>query len=147
MQMQFSVDLLLIWRCLGALLWGIGLACFLQFHRMGAFLAKERTWLTVIVGVGVDLLLAIGAAWWEVWLIVAFSSLGIVWRSLHNEESDTPNVKAYKTLWAMEAALDAVGDVITELQKALETSDGLAHVSKVASRSLTLARYGEAGKK
>lgn len=153
MEMQFSVDLLLIGRCLGALLWGIGLALFLQFHRMGKFLADERTWLTVIVGVGVDMLLGIGGTWWELWLVIAFSSLGIIWRSLRNEERETPNVKAYKTLWAMEAALDAVGDVITELQKALETSDGLAHVSKalsrahVASRSLTLARYGEAGKK
>lgn len=156
MQMQFGVDLLLIGRCLMALFWGIGLACFLQFHRMGKFLAEERTWLTVTVGVGVDLLLGIGATWWEIWLIVAFSSLGIVWRSLRNEAHETPSVKAYKTLWAIEAALDAVGDVITELEKALElrtTTEALVHVSRAlakahfASRNLTLARYGETGKK
>lgn len=155
MEMQFSVDLLLIGRCLGALLWGIGLALFLQFHRMGKFLADERTWLTVIVGVGVDMLLGIGGTWWELWLVIAFSSIGIIWRSLRNEERETPNVKAYKTLWAMEAALDAVGDVITELTKGLEvgTPEALAHVSRalskahVASRNLTLARYGETGKK
>ena len=155
MQMQLAVDLLLIGRCFGALFWGICLACFLQFHRMGTFLAEERTWLTVVVGVGVDLLLGIGATWWEIWLIVAFSSLGIIWRSLRNEAHETPSVKAYKTLWAMEAALDAMGDVITELTKALEvgTPEALAHVSRalakahIASRNLTLARYGETGKK
>jgi len=59
---QITLDFGLITRCLGALCWGILLAVFLQFSRMGRFLAVERTWITVVVGVGVDLLIGIGAA-------------------------------------------------------------------------------------
>ena len=41
LEMQLSIDLLLIGRCLGALCWGILWAVFLQCNRMGKFLAVE----------------------------------------------------------------------------------------------------------
>lgn len=150
-EMQLSIDFILIGRCLGAVLWGIGLACFLQFSRLGRFLASERTWVSVVIGVGGDLLLVIGAQWWETWLIVAFSSLGIIVRSLVNEHRETePALNRYRTKWQMEDTIDAHGDVIGLLEQVLEkpndeshalVSKALAQVHK-AQRLMTEARYG-----
>lgn len=76
-----------------ALIWGISWALFLQFVPLGRFLARRRTWLTVVVGVGVDLLLALLlvplVAWLAVVAIVALSAVGIVGRSLWNEHRET----------------------------------------------------------
>ncbi len=72
-----------------ALVWGCIWALTLQFTPIGKFLAVKRTWLTVVVGVGVDLLIALIAVpsrvWRRVALIIAASALGIVARSLINE--------------------------------------------------------------
>jgi len=43
-----------------ALVWGGIWAAFLQWTRPGWFLANKRTWLTVVVGVGVDLGIILG---------------------------------------------------------------------------------------
>jgi hypothetical protein len=140
---QIPVDLVLIARCFGALLWGILLAVFLQYNKFGRFLAVERTWLTVVAGVGVDLLIGIGAAWWGLWLIVVFSSLGIIARSLLNEHQETePALNRYKTKWQMEKALDATDDAtrVQHISRALTA----AHQ---ASREITAARYGTPEKK
>jgi len=154
---QITVDFALIARCSAALLWGILLACFLQYHSLGQFLARERTWLTVVIGVGVDLLIGIGAAWWHIWLIIAVSSLGIIVRSLSNEHADPePALNRYKVKWALEQALDGCGSIITVLEKALSTdgdarrvrliSEALSAAHK-ASREITFARYGEPERK
>jgi hypothetical protein len=150
---QIAVDLGLILRCLGALLWGIGWAVVLQFTRLGQFLVKERTWITVVVGVGVDLLLGLGAAWWHIWLIVVFSSLGIIARSLINEHNGfSPDLNSYKHKWALEDSIDALGVIITVLEKALE-SESLSEVSRAlgvvhkTQRTLEVARYGQPEKK
>lgn len=151
-EMQFSVDFLLISRCLGGVLWGGLVAAFLQFTRMGKFIASERTWIAVIIGVGGDLVLGIGADWWVIWMVVAFSSLGVIVRSLVNEHDSEPALNRYKTKWAMEKAIDCCGNVIGALDKALaadgeakrvrwiSTALGAAHQ---ASREVTFARYGE----
>ncbi|MBN2005013.1 MAG: hypothetical protein JXA21_16760 [Anaerolineae bacterium] len=154
---QISVDLMLIGRCFTALCWGILLAVFLQFSRMGRFLAAERTWLSVVAGVGIDLLIGIGATWWQMWLIVVFSSLGIIARSLLNEHSETePALNRYKTKWQMEDTIDRCGDVIGALEKALAATDDGARVQHIsqaltaahqASREITAARYGMPEKK
>jgi len=151
-EMQIVVDFVLIGRCLLALLWGIGLACWLQFSRMGRFIATERTWIAVVIGVGVDLLLIIGATWWALWLVVAFSSLGIIVRSLLNEHRETePALNRYRTKWQMDDTLDCHGDVIGLLTAALEETglgESHARVSKAlasihkAQRLMTEARYG-----
>lgn len=153
MELQFSVDLSLIARCLGALLWGILWAVCIQYNRMGRFLAAERTWITVVIGVGVDLLLGIGAAWWVIWLIVVFSSVGIITRSLSNEHAQEaePALNRYKTKWGMEDAIDAAGDAIGLLERALQDetlagtharcSEALARIHRT-QRLMTAARYG-----
>jgi len=157
MGIQIDIDLILFCRCFAALIWGILLAVYLQFNRLGVFLAKERTWLAVVVGVGVDLLLGINATWWAIWLIVAFSSIGIVVRSIVNEHQEgEPALNRYKTKWAMEEGIDACGDTITALQKALEETSGAEQVRQIslalaaahrANRNITSARYGEIEKK
>ncbi len=153
MSTQITLDFVLIARCLGALVWGIGLACFLQYQRLGQFLAHERAWLSVIIGVGGDLLLGIGAAWWQLWLIVACSSLGVIARSLNNEQAaPEPALNKYKTKWAMEETIDACGSIITALEHALSAPDDAGRVRCIstalsaahqASRHITFARYGE----
>ncbi len=84
-----------------ALIWGGVWAAFLQFVPLGRFLAQKRTWITVVVGVGGDLLIASLVVPWDVWkwfaLIVACSSLGIIARSLFNEWDEWKGILyAYK---------------------------------------------------
>lgn len=75
-----------------ALLWGALWALFLQLHPWGRWLAHRRTWLTVVIGVGVDLaLLAVLldlAAWLTTAAIIAASSVGIIVRSIANERRE-----------------------------------------------------------
>lgn len=72
-----------------ALFWGAVWASVLQFTRMGRFLAERRTWVTVVVGVGGDLLITLLVLPLEHWLlvfsIIALSAIGIIARSLANE--------------------------------------------------------------
>lgn len=76
-----------------AIIWGVIWALFLQLTKFGQFLAVKRTWLAVVVGVGIDLLLALpvvpGREWFKIFSIIAFSSLGIILRSLYNELQET----------------------------------------------------------
>lgn len=75
-----------------ALVWGAAWAVFLQLTPLGKFLARQRTWLTVVTGVGVDLLIALAVVPWPAWLtfisIIAVSSLPIILRSLINERRE-----------------------------------------------------------
>lgn len=75
-----------------ALLWGALWALFLQLHPWGRWLAHRRTWLTVVVGVGVDLALLLlildAHTWATVVAIIAASSIGVIVRSLYNEHAD-----------------------------------------------------------
>lgn len=153
MDIQLAINFGVIFRCLGGLLWGILWAVAIQFSRMGRFLAEQRTWIVVVIGVGVDLLLGIGADWWVIWLVVAFSSLGVIARSLINERDGfSPDVNSYKHKWALEDAIDALGQVIGALEDAL-ASESLGHVSKAlgivhkTQRTLEVARYGQPEKK
>lgn len=149
---QITVDFLVIARCLLALLWGIGWALMLQYHRLGRFLAAERTWITVVVGVGVDLLIGINADWFTICGIVVLSSLGIIARSLINESQYEPDLNAYKTKWAMEDTIDGLGQIIGLLEVALTTDKADAKMAQVSGaltvahkiqRAITNARYGE----
>jgi hypothetical protein len=75
-----------------AVIWGVVWGLFLQYHGWGQWLAIRRTWLTVVVGVGVDLALLLALLDLATWLIVAgvitASSLGIIWRSIANERNE-----------------------------------------------------------
>jgi len=79
-----------------ALFWGVLWAAILQWTQFGRWLAYKRTWITVVVGVGVDLLLALPllpfAYWRRLLTIIGLSSLGIIARSLLNELSEERDV-------------------------------------------------------
>ena len=79
-----------------AAIWGFTWALILQFTGFGQFLSYRRTWLTVVIGVGVDLLLACILmplnAWLAICGVIAASSIGIVARSLINELRETDEV-------------------------------------------------------
>jgi len=149
--LQISVDLLLIGRCLLAFFWGIIWAIFIQYHRMGQFWAEERTWLTVVIGVGVDMLIAYGSDWWTVLFVISASSVGIIGRSLINERDRTKVPSGYKTLWRMEDSIAILNDVIDEFTVLVQGREGdqVAQHSKIlreihrASRLLQAARRGE----
>jgi len=88
-----------------AAVWGMVWALFLQFSQIGQFLAVKRTWLTVVIGVGVDLLIALLVVPWAYWLpfvvIIALSSIGLIVRSLYNEKTEndveiTETINAFK---------------------------------------------------
>ena len=78
-----------------ALIWGAIWALFLQLHPWGQWLAIKRTWLTVVIGVGIDmalLLLVLDIRTWSaVAAVIAASSVGIIGRSLYNEHADDAN--------------------------------------------------------
>lgn len=75
-----------------AVIWGALWAAYLQWTRTGRWLAYQRTWITVVVGVGGDLLIALlcmeRSEWRKIAGIVAASSIGIIFRSLWNEYRD-----------------------------------------------------------
>jgi hypothetical protein len=75
------------------LFWGLFWAMFLQLTKPGRWLVVKRTWITVVVGVGANLLIALAILpvdlWWKLVLIFALSSLPIIVRSLINELAET----------------------------------------------------------
>jgi len=79
-----------------AFIWGVAWAACLQFTAWGRFLANRRTWFTVVVGVGVDLLIVLWLlhniplddplwVWVRICAVIGLSAIGIVFRSLVNE--------------------------------------------------------------
>jgi len=72
-----------------AFIWGAIWSGFLQWTRFGQFLAQKRTWLTVVIGIGVDLLLILPLIprrfLGKVFTVIAVSALPIIFRSLVNE--------------------------------------------------------------
>jgi len=83
-----------------ALVWGVAWALFLQLHPTGKWLAIKRTWITVIVGVGANLGIVLGLLYCielgdpvDIWLrvvgVFGLSSVGVVGRSLANEQHET----------------------------------------------------------
>lgn len=75
-----------------AVIWGGFWAAWLQWTRIGRWLAVRRTWLTVVIGVGMDGLIALlivpTGPWLRICAIVAASSVGILARSWWNEHTD-----------------------------------------------------------
>lgn len=75
-----------------AAIWGGLWALFLQWHPWGRWLALKRTWLAVVIGVGVDLAILLlildPQTWTSVAAVIAASSIGIIVRSLYNEHHE-----------------------------------------------------------
>lgn len=76
-----------------AFVWGVLWALCLQLTGWGKFLARRRTWLAVVIGVGADLLILLPILPLDLWMqmvaIVALSAVGIVVRSVYNEYTET----------------------------------------------------------
>lgn len=72
-----------------ALIWGGVWALFLEYVPFGKWLAAKRVWMTVVIGIGVDLgILATALEWQTFWLVcgvIAASSIGVICRSLAHE--------------------------------------------------------------
>jgi hypothetical protein len=75
-----------------AAVWGALWAAFIQFNYHGRFLAARLTWLSVVIGIGVDLLILALVipldAFIAVVAIIGASSLPVITRSLLNESLD-----------------------------------------------------------
>ena len=71
------------------LFWGVFWALVLQCTEPGRFLARRQTWLAVVIGIGVDVLILLVLLPLEMWLqvvaVIGASALGIIGRSLLNE--------------------------------------------------------------
>jgi hypothetical protein len=71
------------------LIWGVFWALVLQCTELGRFLARRQTWLAVVIGMGVDVLILLVLLPLELWLqvvaVIGASSAGIIGRSLLNE--------------------------------------------------------------
>lgn len=84
--MTLAVALLL------AAVWGAVWALFLQATQLGRWLVMRRTWITVVIGVGVDLLVLLLVLDWASWAAVAgvtaASSIGLIVRSIFNEHAE-----------------------------------------------------------
>ncbi len=81
-------------------LWGTLYALWLQRTRQGAFLAARMTWLSVVIGCGMNLLIALLVIEVSAWLMLVglfvASGIPIVIRSLSNEhrlQMDVLNVQ------------------------------------------------------
>lgn len=74
------------------LIWGICGALYLQYTKTGRWLANARTWITVVVGAGGNLLIALLFLPLNLWLclvgLFAVSSIPLITRSLANEYRD-----------------------------------------------------------
>lgn len=72
-----------------ALIWGVIYALWLQTTRRGKTLAARLTWISVVLGVGVDWLISALILEAHIWLLLfavfALSGLPIVIRSVNNE--------------------------------------------------------------
>lgn len=139
LQSQILIDFLLIFRVSLAFLWGVLWATYLQFNRQGQFLAEERTWITVVVGVGVDLIIAYPADWWTVALVIGVSSAGIIVRSLWNEHKGAVNYGGYKVKWGLEDATAKTSDIVDALTAILAEEALPGPISARLSKVLSVA--------
>lgn len=112
---------------------------FIQHNRWGRFLASERTWITVAIGVGVDLLIGfvLDPIWMMIAAVVAFSSVGIIARSLINESNKPKVPTGYKMLWSLEDAIALLMELTEALEELAQNMDSGKQVAQV-SKAVTL---------
>lgn len=79
--------------------WGVSYALVLQLTKYGKFLVQQRTWITVVLGVSVDIAIVSLVLPFdqvvEVCGVFALSAIGIIARSLYLEFQDIDAVKEY----------------------------------------------------
>lgn len=138
-----SVDLLLISRGIAALCWGIVLAVLIQYWSYGKFVAAERTWLSVVVGVGVDLLIAWRSSWEVTCTVIILSSLGIIFRSVVNESKRTGEERhPYHARKFISMAIKELSACLKESQTLLADSPSAENLLSLVAR--TIARLSNA---
>lgn len=133
-----SVNWITILRCLGALIFGIIYSLCLEFTEKGQFIAEKRTWLSVVIGVGVDLLIGFRADYAAICLVIAFSSVGIIARSLINESRAPEVPTGYAVLHHLEDAARSLSKLRQELEASLTKANAGEMIVSI-SRSLALA--------
>ena len=74
---------------LAAFIWGVCVACFMQFTKIGGFIAARMTWFIVALGMGGDLLLLLllidgdgNVLWWQLVATIALSSIAVSARGI-----------------------------------------------------------------
>lgn len=74
---------------LASFIWGVCVACFMQFTTIGKFIAARLTWLIVAIGTGGDLLLLLllmdstgRVLWWQLVATIALSSIAVSARGI-----------------------------------------------------------------
>ena len=86
------MDTATIFSLILATIWGIIWATFLNRTYAGRFMAARLTWLTVVIGIGVDLAIALFIVPLDAWLRVAglitASSIAIITKSLLNSANE-----------------------------------------------------------
>lgn len=72
-----------------AFIWGVCVACFMQFTTIGKFIAERLTWFIVALGMGGDLLLLLflmdgsgRVLWWQLVATIALSSIAVSARGI-----------------------------------------------------------------
>lgn len=137
---QISVDLWLISRLCIGFIWGATWAAFIQFNRQGQFLVRRRTWITVVIGIGIDLLIAYQADWNTTTLVIGMSAIGIIFRSLWNESQDHElNDNSYKLKWALMDGIALADKVVSSLTRLLADEPLSQPVMVQVSKTLAVA--------
>ena len=84
-----------------ALIWGLLWALVLQYVPLGRFLAARRSWLAVVIGIAVDLLLLrpvlSQSSWLRVTSVLGASSVGMILRALFNEWHDHQEILRHRS--------------------------------------------------
>ena len=148
---QISIDLLLILRLLGSFIWGWVWALFIYKTRDGITLRLDHTWVTVVIGVGLDLIISFPQNWFIVAAAIASSSIGILYfAAFDTHKNERPT--GYKVIEAIENATAIGLRVIRGLETILtccedgKTSAAISKVLTDAQREhfyLATARNGD----
>jgi len=126
-----------------ALFWGLIWAAFLQFFRLGRFLADKRTWVAVVIGVGGDLAIAFFCVSWDAWSrvagIVLASSAGIILRSLYNEQNEQDRTRPRlpnKVQWNLDDISDGIylrmAGTLREMEQRAQASNDWQWIASTA---------------
>lgn len=80
---------MLLFALLLAFVWGVAVAVFIEYTELGRWIAEHLTWLSVVIGIGGDLLILLvlldeagRVAWWQMVAVIGLSSLGVICRGL-----------------------------------------------------------------
>jgi len=89
---MFSSVFMVLLALFLALMWGIAYALALEKFEFLRWLVDKRTWITVVIGIGVDLALMLLIVpfefWWPGAAVIGLSAIGIIGRSIYLERME-----------------------------------------------------------